>query len=299
MGIKSRIAVYYAGSLAVPFAAIKKEFAAIHPDVDIQYTSGGSCDLARKINLGEQADILVSADYTVIDTMLMPHYAEWNAWFAKNSMVIMYKNKSKLAAEINSDNWYRILLQEEVNYGHSDPEADPCGYRTVLLWQLAEKYYGEDRLFKKLTESCPAENICAKSAELIAMLEKGVLDYVFEYESVARQHALKRSDFRWVQLPEEINLSAVGHTEFYKESSINLKGKEPDEIITKTGEPIIYSLTIPLTAQNPEGAAVFLRFLLSKDKGIKILEANGQPVMNQFYVNGKENLPEGLKAIFG
>lgn len=297
--LEGELVVYHAGSLTIPFEAIEKEFESLHPDLDVQRTSGGSRDISRKVSeLGDKVDILASADYTVIDTLLMPDYAKWNAWFAKNSMVIMYTDESKHAGEINSDNWYEVLLKEGVNYGHSEPDADPCGYRSVLVWQLAEKYYEQDGLFQKLEDSCPATNIRPKSVELISMLETGALDYAFEYESVARQHALKNPDFKWVQLPDEINLSAVDQSEFYKNATIELKGKEPGETVTKTGEPIIYSLTMPTTGENQKAAVEFLKFLFDKEKGLKILEDNGQPVLDKFDVMGEESLPEELKEIF-
>ena len=34
-----------------------------------------------------------------------------------------------------------ILLSDDVIYSRSDPDADPCGYRSVLTMMLAEKYY--------------------------------------------------------------------------------------------------------------------------------------------------------------
>lgn len=296
--LEGELVIYHAGSLTIPFEALEKEFEAMYPKVDVKRTPGGSRTIARKVcELGDKVDILASADYTVIDTLIIPDYAGWNAWFAKNSMVIMYTDESKYAGEINEDNWYDILLREGVNYGHSEPDADPCGYRSVLLWQLAEKHYGEHGLFKRLTDACPDKNIRTKSVELISLLETGTLDYAFEYESVARQHALKNPVFKYVKLPDEINLSSVEHRDFYKNASIDLKGKEPGEVVTKVGEPIVYSLTMPNTGENSGLAVEFLKFLFDQNHGIRIFEDNGQPVLEKVNVTGEKNLPDELKEI--
>lgn len=293
--LSGKLTIYHAGSLSVPFKEMEKEFEKIHPDVDVQLTAGGSRSISRKVTeLGDKVDILASADYTVIDSLVMPEYADWNAYFAKNSMVIMYTDKSKYADEINSDNWFNILLKDDVNYGHSDPDADPCGYRTLLVWQLARKHYDIKGLNRQLKEHCPEKNIRPKSVELISLLETGGLDYAFEYESVARQHVLKNSEFKYVKLPDEINLSSIEQEDFYKNASVELKGKEPGETITKEGQSIVYSLTMPKYGENKEIAEEFLKFFFDKNKGLKILEDNGQPTLDKITVKG-ENIPEFLK----
>ncbi|KDR95432.1 tungstate/molybdate binding protein [Peptoclostridium litorale DSM 5388] len=293
--LQGDLVVYHAGSLSVPFEALEKRFEELHPGVDVQRTPGGSRKIARQITeLGDKVDVLCSADYTVIDTLVMPEFASWNALFAENSMVIMYSKDSKYAGEIDADNWYDVITRDGVNYGHSDPNADPCGYRSVLLWQLAEKHYGKDGINQKLVDSCKAENIRPKSVELIAMLETGALDYAFEYESVAIQHAKKNPDLDYVKLPMEINLSSLDYKDFYANATIELDGKEPGEKITKKGEPIVYSLTMPNTGENSEAAVEFLKFLFDEKEGVRILKEEGQPVLDAVNVFGEENIPEGL-----
>ncbi len=290
--------IYHAGSLAIPFEAVEKEFETLHPNVDVKRTPGGSVDLARKISeLGDSVDILASADYTVIDKLLIPDHAKWNAMFAANSMVIMYTDKSKDAGEINADNWYEVLLKDGINYGYSDPNADPCGYRSRLVMQLAEKYYEKPGLNQRLVDGCPAKNIRPKSVELISLLETGALDYAFEYESVAMQHAAQNNIFKYVKLPEKINFSAVEHKDFYNTASIELKGSNPGETITQIGEPIVFSLTMPVSGKNNAAAYEFVKFLFDKEKGMKILKEQGQPILEKITVTRAENLPEELKGI--
>ena len=88
---KEKLIVFHAGSLAVPFAEIEQEFEKQYPGADVLREVSGSRTCARKIvDLGRECDVIASADYTVIDELLIPEYAEENIKFATNEMVIMY-----------------------------------------------------------------------------------------------------------------------------------------------------------------------------------------------------------------
>jgi len=270
--LEGKLIVFHAGSLTVPMQALTEAFQANYPGVTFETEASGSNAAARKISeLGREADLMMSADYTVIDKLLIPDFAGWNVRFARNTMVIAYTDQSQYADEINADNWYDILPRDGVIYGHSEPDADPCGYRTLLVWQLAEKHYGVDGLNEKLIAHCPEENIRPKSVELIALLESGDMDYAWEYRSVAVQHGLK-----FVELPDEINLSMVEYTDFYAQASVDIAGAEPGETMTMVGKPIVYGLTIPKNAPSPELAMEFVRFVLGPE-GQAIMDDMGQP----------------------
>lgn len=296
--ISGEVVVFHAGSLTVPFEKVEEAFEAKYPGVDVLRSAGGSAELARKITEFDGAvDVFASADYKVIDSLLIPDHAKWNALFAANAMVIMYSKTSKFADEISSDNWYDIFQREGVNFGHSEPDLDPCGYRSVLLFQLAEKHYKVEGLNEKLLTVRQDKNIRPKSVELIALLESGALDYAFEYESVALQHMAMNEDLKYITLPAELNLASIEHEDFYAQASIELKGSEPGKTITRIGEPIVYSLTIPDSVKNPDAAEAFVKFLLDKEYGMKILTEQGQPVLDKVVVIGAENLPPSLKYL--
>ena len=162
-----RLVIFHAGSLSVPLEAVEKEFKKIEPSVDVRRESAGSVESARKITeLHREADILAVADYKVIEDILIPAFASWSVIFARNHMVIAYTDRSRFADEINSSNWYEILLRKGVEYGRSDPDKDPCGYRTLMVWQLAERFYGKPGLSDTLLKGCPAKNVRPKEVRL-------------------------------------------------------------------------------------------------------------------------------------
>ena len=290
--LKGKLAIFHAGSLTVPMKALTEAFQSEHPGVTFETEASGSRTAARKISeLGRQADLMVSADYTVIDELLIPDFADWNIQFARNAMVIAYTDQSKYADEINADNWYDVLIREGVIYGRSDPNADPCGYRSLMVWQLAEKHYNVPGLYATLDEHCPPENVRPKEVDLIALLESGDMDYAFEYRSVAVQHGLK-----FVALPDEINLSQVEYADFYKQAQVEVSGKEPGTTVTQVGKPIVYGITIPRNAPSPDLAIEFVKFLLGPE-GQAIMEQQGQPPIVPPIADNRDALPAALQPL--
>lgn len=265
--------IYHAGSLTVPLKKMIAEFNTTYPDVTVITKAGGSTKMARLISeKGEKADIMASADYKVIDNNLIPDFASWNIRFATNRLVLCYTDKSKMAEKVNSDNWHEILRNPEVSWGHSDPNLDPCGYRSLMVMQLAEKYYGVEGLYEKLLANRPDENVKAKAIQLVELLQSGELDYGWEYRSVAVQHGLK-----FVELDDAVNLGNYSFDDTYTTAKVKVTGKKEGTFIEKKGKSITYGVTKITNAPNGEAADAFLEFMLSKDKGLGILEELGQP----------------------
>ncbi len=298
---KSNIIIFHAGSLSIPFANVSKAFEKRYPKYNIVREISGSRMAARKISdLHKPCDIMASADYCVIDNLLInTHNAEFNALFATNSMAIVYTDKSRYANIVNSDNWPKILLKKDVIVGHSNPNDDPCGYRAILVAKLAEKYYHIDNFFKKLfgykeyykngDEKTGKIIVRPKETDLIALLKTHNIDYIFLYKSVAKQHNLK-----YINLPANINLSDKRYSKFYKTVSFKITGKKPNSYITKYGAPMIYGVTIPQNENSPvnkSGAKLFLNFLLSK-QGLNIIKSSGQGIIYPPKIKGN---PEILK----
>ncbi|GAB6137754.1 tungstate ABC transporter substrate-binding protein WtpA [Halanaerobaculum tunisiense] len=290
--VSGEVVIFHAGSLSIPFKQAEKAFEKEYPAVDVKREAAGSRDTVRKVtDLGRRADIVASADYTVIEELMVPEFTKWRANFVTNEMAIMYTKHSKYGDKINEDNWYKILLKDDVEYGHSNPDVDPCGYRSQLVWKLAEKHYDEANLYERLDSGCPQENVRAKETDLISLLEAGELDYLFIYRSVAEQHGLP-----FTTLPEKINLKTNQYADFYKTVSYEVSGKKPGETITKVGLPMVYGVTIPNNAPNREAANAFMEFLLG-EKGQKIMKENGQPSIAPAKVNDIDKVPEQLKDL--
>lgn len=288
------VIIFHAGSLTVPLAEMEKAFEAANPKVDILREGGGSTKMARMISeVGKPADIMASADYAVIDKTLIPEYADWNVRFATNQLVLCYTENSRFADEVSADNWYEILAKEGVVWGHSDPNLDPCGYRSLMVIQLAEKHYGKPGLYDRLIANRPEENVRPKSVELVSLLKTGNMDYAWEYLSVAVQHELK-----YIKLPPEINLGDYRRDDFYAQAEVKVTGKKPGTWMTRTGKSCTYGVTLIKDAPNREAAVAFLDYLLDPEGGLKVLESMGQPPFIPARVPTQEMmkaLPDALK----
>lgn len=287
---EKQLIIFHAGSLSVPFKQISEAFKKKHPGVEILMESAGSRACARKISdLNKPCDIMASADYTVINELLIPDHADWNIKFVTNEMALVYHESSRKADQITRDNWYKVLLDENVAFGRSDPDSDPCGYRAILTMKLAQKYYKQSGLSERLLQK-DTEYIRPKEVDLLALLETGTIDYIFLYRSVAQQHGLK-----YLVLPDEINLKKPSLEDYYKTVSVDISGKTPGSTITKYGAPMVYGVTIPKNAPHPDLALSFVEFLLDKSKGLTIMEKNGQfsavPSPSLTY----DNIPSVLK----
>ena len=290
----NELILFHAGSLSKPMAELESQFEKMHPDVDVKREAGGSRQLARKIiDLGGKCDIFFSADYQVIENMLRPEYSDWNIMFASNEIVLMYGPKSKYAEEINQDNWFDIILRKDVTWGNSEPDLDPCGYRAVMVLQLAEKHYGQDGIYEKAMND-PGHYTRPKAIELVAQVESGAMDYAFEYRSVAVQHG-----FSFVELPPQINLRDVEYADLYRTAKVEVAGKEPGSKNTLTGAPIVYGFTVTRQAPNHELAMEFAKFVMSEDGGLKIFREMGQGIVGPRAATVNDKIPDVLLPLMG
>src|SRR5664279_1904509 len=289
---QKELIIFHAGSLSMPMKQIAQEYEKRNPGTKIFLESAGSLVCARKVTeLKKPCDILASSDYYVINELLIPQYASWSIRFATNEIVIAFLEKSKYAKEINSENWMDVLQRKDVIYSRSDPDSDPCGYRTIFTFMLAEKYYKKPGLTEKMS-SKDRDYIRPKEVDLVALLESNAIDYMFQYKSVAIQHGLK-----YIELPKEINLSDSSKNDIYSSVSTDVAGNMPGTKMKVTGDYINYSITIINDAPQKEEAVNFVDFLLSPD-GMRIFRKNRQNPLIPLIADPVMKLPPRLLKYF-
>ncbi len=287
---KVTLHVIHAGSLTMPVKELVRAFEKENPEVEILTEAWGSKAGARKIiEVNTPADVFMSADYMVIENILIPDHAQWYAPFATNELALVYTEQSRFSDEINAQNWTDILMREQVKYGRSNPDMDPCGVRSVLAIKLAELSSQRDGLAEKMLEK-DQDNIRPKETDLIALLESNHIDYIFLYKSVAVQHGLE-----YLELPDSINLGNFALNDWYEKVSLETLGATPGSSVTERGEAMVYALTIPTKSEQKQMAEKFAAFVLHPEKGQRILKNQGQdPVVN--FTNPYQNLlPQSLR----
>ncbi len=293
-GGKMRFRVFHAGSLSVPFQELERIFEESNPQIDVQREAYGSATAVRQVTeLGRPADIVGSADYRLIDRLMIeasPSQAEWNLLFARNSVGLTYVEKGAL----REDNWAEILRDPDVRVGMSNPNQDPCGYRGLFCTYLANTVLDKEGLLQDLVLSNSNVELTEgergavirvpgdvryrgrlvmrpKETDLIALLETGAIDYLLLYQSVATQHGLGFFD-----LPEEVNLSRADLVDTYGRVSVLQYAGQPERETPVKAGPIVYGLTVPSSAPHPEEAARFVE-LVASERGRRVFEQNGQP----------------------
>jgi molybdate/tungstate transport system substrate-binding protein len=285
------LVVFNAGSLAKPFSDLLRAFKARNPGVLPAQENSGSLEAARKLtDLDKIPDVIGVADYSVIPKLLIPAHAGWYATFARNAMVLIHTDQSTAAGEISGQNWWQVLLRPGIRGGRSDPALDPNGYRTLMVFQLAEKFYQQPGLADRLLHAFPPKYVRPKEADLTALVQAGELDYSWSYASIAKTARLP-----YVDLPDEVDLSNPAMAERYAGAKVRLPGKSRagTDSVAFQGEPIVYALTIPKGAAHPGTAQAFVRFVFSPE-GQSILKESGFTLLEKPMIGGPEPPPSGL-----
>ena len=287
--------VFAAASLNTVLTEFEKSFERKRPDVDARVEVSGSLVAARKVSeYKRDGDIVIAADMRVIDSLLIPEFAEWQVAFLSNEIVLAYSEKSRHAAELTSANWPEILVDPEVRVARVDENLGPLGYQTLLVWKLADIHYGTQRrgrsLFQTLSRKVSRRLIRPDAAELLPVLGTEA-DYIFLYRSMARDHNLKH-----ILLPPEVNLSSIAHRNVYSRASVAISAA-PGRSLTIQGQPILFSLTILRNAPNHAGALSFVKMLLGPE-GKAILRRHGfAPVSPPRFHGRRESFPESLRGV--
>lgn len=302
--------VYHAGSLSVPFEELESIFEDSHPNVDVRRESAGSVATIRKVtDQGKEPDVVGVADYSLIPDMMYDDYASWTVKFARNRIIIAYTEQSLYKDEINGTNWYEIFMRDGVKYGFSNPNDDPCGYRSQMVTLLAEDHYQNDSIFDDLIEAYSAitaegynitvpetsqlnidtSKVMVRSAEvdLMSALEAGEIDYLYIYQSVASQH----EGVEYIQLPEAIDLSSTDFADEYAKVTLTIGNGD-----VMIGKPIVYGVTIPTTVQNLELAIEFVELLITQE-GQDIMESLGQPPIVPPRADNVGTMPSALQPL--
>jgi len=322
------IRVLFAGSLMIPFGQLEKEFEAAHPNIDVDMEGHGSIQVIRHVSdLHEQADVLVTADYSLIPMLLYEvtdpdsgrPYSGWYTIFATNEMTLAYTSKSAFAAEIGADNWVDVVTRPGVRLGCADPRLDANGYRALMMVKLAEDFYDRPALFSdvfggkfrvpvrasetggltlvkvpEVLETTSGSTLVVRpySVQLLPLLQSGDIDYSFEYTSVAKQHGMK-----YLSLAPEVNLGDPAFSATYDNVTVKLDFQRFASVKPEfPGEAIRYGATIPSNARQPEAAAVFLAYLLGSE-GQRIMAENYQPMIIPALAHNPEAMPESIKAL--
>jgi molybdate/tungstate transport system substrate-binding protein len=289
-GAAGTLTVFGAGTLSTPFTAELQAFKQQNPGVTIHSQFGASGDMIKDVTeLGQPADVLGSADYSLIPKLMSdlskPH-ASWYVGFVSNQITFAYTSRSKGASQLTASNWYKVLAEPGVRIGRSNPAADPSGYQILQMLQLAQGYYHDPGLSVAVLKNSPDSSVAETETSLLAALQSGQIDYLAIYRSDALEQHLK-----YIALPAQVNLSDSAMAAAYAKVTIHA-----GSLGALTAKPIIYGLTIPSNAPDAALGQKFISFVLSP-QGQAIMSSNGFVVISPALASGQASLPASLKAL--
>jgi molybdate/tungstate transport system substrate-binding protein len=264
----------------------------------------GSVQIANMILDGlRRPDVFVSAGTIPIMKLMnktdvggsKPPLASWLVKFASAEIVIAYSSTSHYYTDLEKARlgqipWYKVLSEQGLKFGRTDPELDPKGYYMILTAKLSNIYYNDSSIKQRILGDDRNPKQIFPEETLKTVLESGQLDAVASY----KHEAISR-ELLYITLPAEINLAHPTFSDFYRKASYTLTDGH-----RVFGEPIYFSATIPETAKKLNGAVSFVKFLLSSN-GERILKTQGlnylKPVIEEDIEKGPSSIRNILEPI--
>ncbi len=312
-----QLIIYRAGSLTRAFKPLEAAFTC-QTGIQVKDVPMGSVDAGRQITAGGQpCDLYAPADYSDIDLFFKPAgYANFNIVFAQGKMVLAYSQSAIEAKKLPpmaapnsppfnppsavpraSAKWYEILTMPGVAIGGGHPFLDPGAYRADMIFQLAQEYYKVPNLYNNLLEHLVilgpdhAPNDLGKR-----------FDFQLIYEHSAQTMASTNPDVRYVNLPDEINMSDPAKNAYYRQHAVvvlpGLGTARSAQFVPVPGTRVAWGITLLKDAPNRNNAVKFLQMLLSP-AGTALLKNNGPAPIAPALVSPADfrTLPNELKPL--
>ncbi|SIS58445.1 extracellular solute-binding protein [Alicyclobacillus vulcanalis] len=291
------LSVLYAGSMTHVMEDVIRPNVDRALNVNFQGEGAGSAELAHMITSKlANPDVFISASPSVdVNDLMGPsngNAARWYATLATDELVIAYSPKSKEVKEFQQAAqgkipWYQVLEMPGVRFGRTDPKLDPKGVNTILMMKLAEAYYHQPDLEKRILGSDENPAQVFPEEDLIAQLTSGQMDAVIAYKHEAIEWHVP-----YITLPAAINLGDPALAKDYAKVSWTPSGGGK----TIKGAPILFTITVLTHAPHPQQAAAFVRYM-TVGEGHQILMRDGfTPTPIKFY-GDVQSVPASLRSI--
>jgi molybdate/tungstate transport system substrate-binding protein len=270
-----QVVVWHAGGLTNAFTSLEPLFTC-QTGIQVEDHSAYSLDLLRQVTAGGQAaDVVAPADYLDIDLFLKPAgYADFSIGFVETKMVMAY-----LQSDISAKNiavadstpfapptsipevvpdWYNVLLQSNVAIGGPHPYLDPGGYRAPMMFRLAQGYYNIPNLYDNLLDHF----VVAPPVGAPTVVLGQSYDFQLLYETGAYASAKRNPDYRYVNLPDQINLGNSALNAAYRQAEVAVPDLWGTNLVAIPGHNVTFGITIMKTAKNQANAIAFVQFVL-------------------------------------
>ncbi|HTZ53945.1 MAG TPA: extracellular solute-binding protein [Candidatus Acidoferrum sp.] len=244
--------VAYAGSMGSMMEGPVKA-AAASLGIEMRGRAQGSDALAQLIVGGTiPVDVFIPVTPGPMMTVLKAGKAQHAIPLARTEMVIAYSPESGFAEAFASQPWYEVLQQPGVRFGRTDPATDPQGRNIIFTMQLAETYYKQPGLAKKILGGTVNASQIFSEPTVEARLQSGELDAASAYKTQPGPF-----DLPFIALPDEINLGNASMHALYDAASLDLNGK------TYHPQALVYYAATITGSPHADKAAAFVQWFLS------------------------------------
>lgn len=271
----STLWVIGAGSLAPILPSFASAFAAVTPGVSDPISAQlyeGSTTAASSLAAGHQPyDVFVAADFRTIPQDIegpAPSIASWEVVFAADPVVLAYEPSVAALSGIGPTNWWTKIVQTGVILGVPNASSDPLGANAIFTLELQDAaaglsgaLYGHFFTGAEGALAGPTSSTRYVSEDVAGTaLSEGEVDAFLIYRSFAVADHLA-----YVNLSASVDLGGITDANVTNYSSVSTTVLTGTGGTTKVehGAPVLFSLTVPSTAQSPLLGLAFSAFLLS------------------------------------
>jgi len=310
-------AIGAAGTLKFAFGQIlNSSFTPTYPGINMAPPLfQGSGAVAQQEVLTKQFSVEAAADTTTMPKTLPANLSNYEIAFGVTSMVVIVnlntpqgqqayslwqgaQSLSPMSAQSNQT-WrqiFGIIANSSAVVGVSNPFTDPSGYQSICMSKLVgTTLYGNENLVYSAIYNNTAKYIQRDTeTDLLTLMNSGQLSFIISaYTSNAIPQTKGNSNLAYITMPPQFNLGSINYVNLYHTISFKLT----QQGVTKsfTCNPVVYTVTIPLAAPNPQAAALFLATLFSPSAQ-QILISNGITPISPGLVHGNyAAVPDSVK----
>lgn len=283
------LAVLGAGTLVDIFPKLASALVNETPNITAPLagqTYEGSLDITTAITtLGARSDVAAVADFRLIPELLEPKYASYEIVWGTTQEVLCYNPSLPAFTGINSTNWAEKLVADVTTPGNApfavwNASTDPNGYNEIFSLELqgmiyngsASQFYNTFYTGGSTSPAVPnpSTTVLEHESQATTLLSTGVVSALITYKGFAVTGCPAYVAFDPIVGLEANNTTALSD---YAKLSTTIVGSS-GAFETVVPAPILFSITVPLNAQNPALGAAFIHLLLSP-QGAAILSAHG------------------------
>jgi ABC-type molybdate transport system substrate-binding protein len=193
------VVIFSAGSLREVVGELTQAVAPL--GIEVRASFGGSGLMRERIEKGEPADVLLSADLGSPRKLEAEHRTALPVVaFARNRMCIL----SRRAMGVTADNLIEQLLKPGVRLKTSQPVADPSGdYAWAILDAIDSRRPGAGAVLKQKAQASMALTAPPGQSPVTALLTAGQVDMSITYCSGVR--ALDSPELARLDVPAELD----------------------------------------------------------------------------------------------